>query len=152
MSSGPWQSPGGVAPPPTDGVWRASRVEPLMGTEFGLVQFQVPPVASGQSTGSLVAGIGSILVSVLVLCFGLAGSSRGWGAWVAGAFALLAVLAGGGAIALGILARRQISRSGRSGRARFTGRGVAVSGICCGAAGAGISLFALALSVLLQLS
>ena len=72
-----------------------------------------------------------------MLCFGLIGASAGWGALVAGAFTLLGVLVGGGAVALGLIARRQIRRSGQAGRVRFTGRGLAVAGICCGAAGAG---------------
>jgi hypothetical protein len=122
------------------------------GTEFGLVELQVAPITSGQATGSLIAGIGSILVSFLVLCFGLAGSSDDWGGWVAGAFTVLGVLVGGGAIALGLVAMRQIRGSGRSGHIRFVGRGTAIAGICCGGAGAGISLVALALSLVLQLS
>jgi hypothetical protein len=116
------------------------------------MQIQVPAVASGQATGSLIAGIGSILVSFLVLCFGLTGSSRGWGGWVAGAFTVPGVLVGGGAIALGLVARRQIRGSGHEGRIRFTGSGRAVAGIICGAVGAGISLLSLALALLLQLS
>jgi hypothetical protein len=63
-----------VPPPPPDGRWRPERVDLLAGTEFGLVRLQVPPIASGLATGSLIAGIGSIGVSLLVLCFGLAGS------------------------------------------------------------------------------
>jgi len=129
-------------------------VDPVAGTEFALVQLQVPPIASGQATGSLIAGIGSILVALLVLCFGLTGSSgaQDWGGWVAGAFTVLGVLVGAGAVALGLVARRQIRRSGRPGRIRFTGRGAAVAGICCGAAGAGISLLSLALTLVLLLS
>jgi hypothetical protein len=112
----------------------------------------VPPVASGLATGSLIAGIASILVSFLVLCFGITGASDGWGGWVAGAFTVPGVLVGGGAIALGVLARRQIRRSGHHGQIRFTGAGRATGGIVCGAAGAGISVLALALGLLLQLS
>ena len=84
--------PAAVPPPPPDGRWRPERVDPVAGTEFGLVRLQVPPIASGLATGSLIAGIASIGVSFLVLCFGLAGSSDNWGGWVAGAFALLGVL------------------------------------------------------------
>jgi hypothetical protein len=144
--------PAAVPPPPPDGRWKPSRIEPVAGTEFGLMQLQVPPVASGQATGSLIAGIGSILVSFLVLCFGITGASRGWGGWVAGAFAVPGVLVGAGAIALGLVARRQIRGSGHHGRIRFTGSGRATAGIVCGAAGAGISLLSLALGLLLQLS
>jgi hypothetical protein len=144
--------PPAVPPPPPDGRWRPERVEPVPGTEFGLVRLQVPPVVSGLATGSLIAGIGSTGVSFLVLCFGLAGSSEGWGGWVAGAFALLGVLVGGGAAGLGVVALRQIRRARRPGWMRFTGRGAAIAGICCGAAGAGISLLSLALGLVLQLS
>jgi hypothetical protein len=145
-------TPPAVPPPPADGQWRPARIDPVAGTEFGLVQLEVPGAASGLATGSLIAGIASVLISVLVLCFGLVGSSESWGGLVAGAFALLAVLIGGGAVGVGLVARRQIRRSGHDGRLRFTGRRTAVAGISCGAAGAGIALLALALALLLQLS
>ena len=138
--------------PPPDRPWTPARVEPVAGTEFGLVQLTVPPLTSGRATGSLIAGIGAIGVSGLVLCFGLAGAQDGWGGAVAGAFALLGTLIGGGAVALGLIAMRQIRRSGRSGQMRFTGRGTAIAGICCGAAGVGISLLALVLGLVLQSS
>ena len=144
--------PAAVPPPPPDGRWRPERVYPVAGTEFGLVQLHVTPIASGLATGSLIAGIGSIGVSFLVLCFGLAGASGNWGGWVAGAFALLGVLVGGGAAALGGVALRQIRRSHRPGQMRFTGRGAAIAGIACGAAGAGISVVSTALALALQLS
>ena len=144
--------PAAVPPAPPDGRWRPERVDPVAGTQFGLVRLRVAPVASGVATGSLIAGIASILVSFLVLCFGLAGSSDSWGGWVAGAFALLGVLFGGGAAGLGLVALRQIRRSGQPGRVRFTGRGTAIAGISCGVAGAGISLASLALGLVLQLS
>ena len=151
MSPAPGYRP--VAPPPPDGRWIPARVDPVAGTEFGLVQLQVRPVASGLATGSLIAGIGSILVAVLVLCFGVAGAAGHWGGWVAGAFALLGALSGGGAAVLGAVALRQIRRSAEPGRLlRFTGRGRAIAGVCCGLAGAGISLVALVFSVVLQLS
>jgi hypothetical protein len=141
-----------VPPPPPDAQWRPARVDVVDGTEYGLVQLQVAPVTSGLAVGSLIAGIASILVSVLVLCFGVAGSTESWGGWVAGAFTLMAVLAGGGALTLGLVARRQIKRSGQDGRLRFTGRGTAVAGLSCGAAGGGIALLSLALGLVLQFS
>lgn len=122
----------------------------MPGTEFGLVQLRVDPITSGLAIGSLIAGVASILVSLLVLCFGLVGSGEGWGGWVAGAFTLTSVVAGGGAVALGLVSRRQIRRSGQTGQVRFTGRGLAMSGIVCGAAGAGIALLSLALTLLIQ--
>ena len=141
-----------MPPPPPDGQWRPARIDPVAGTEYGLIHIQIDPMTSGMAVGSLIAGIGSVLVSVLVLCFGLAGSAGGWGGWVAGAFALLGVLIGGGAVALGLIGIRQIRGSGQAGRLRFTGRGMAVAGISCGAAGAGIALLSLALSLVLQFS
>ena len=116
------------------------------------MQIEVPPVTSGLATGAMMAGIGSILVSILVLCFGASGAQEGWGGVVAGAFTLLAVLLGGGAVALGLVASRQIRRSGHDGRLRFVGRGQAIAGIACGATGAGIALLSLGLALLLQAS
>lgn len=142
-----------AVPPPSPGDrWKPARVEPVAGTEFALVQLRVPPISSGLATGSLIAGIASILVSFLVFCFGLSGASAGWGGWVGGAFTLLAVLFGGGAVALGLVATRQIRRSAEPGRIRFTGRGRAIAGISCGSAGAGIALLALVLTLVLQFS
>jgi hypothetical protein len=138
-------------PPPHDS-WRTERVDVLPGTEFGLVQFRVEPITSGLAVGSLLAGIAAIVVSLLVLCFGLIGGAAGWGALVAGAFTVLSVVGGGGAVTLGLIARRQIRRSGQTGQVRFTGRGLAMAGICCGASGAGIAAVSLALAFMLQLS
>ncbi len=146
------QHPVVVPPPPPSGRWRPERVDALPGTEFGLVQLRVEPITSGLAIGSLIAGIGSILVSFLVLCFGLVGSSAGWGGWVSGAFTLLAVAVGGGAIAIGVISRRQIRRSGQTGQVRFTGSGLGMSGIVGGSAGAGIALLSLGLALVLQLS
>jgi hypothetical protein len=140
-----------VPAPPADGLWRPARIDPVPGTDYGLVQFQIPPVTSGPAIGSLVAGIAALGVAVLVVCFGSLGAGSGWGGWVAGAFTLLAVLAGAGAVAVGLVAGRQIRRSGQPGRIRFAGRGAAVGGIVCGSIGAGIAVVALALVVLTQL-
>ncbi|MBM2619151.1 hypothetical protein JIG36_26725 [Actinoplanes sp. LDG1-06] len=141
-----------MPPPPPSGRWRPERVDALPGTEFGLVQLRVEPITSGLAIGSLIAGIGSILASFLVLCFGVAGSASGWGGWVSGAFTLLSVLVGGGAVAIGIVARRQVRRSGQTGQVRFTGAGLGMAGMVCGSCGAGIALLSLALTLVLQLS
>jgi hypothetical protein len=141
-----------VPPPSAAGRWQPERVEPLPGTEFGLVQLRVMPITSGLAVGSLIAGIGSILVSILVICFGVTGAKNGWGGWVAGAFTLLSVIVGAGAIALGLVSRRQIRRSGHTGQVRFTGRGMAIGGLVCGCAGAGIALLGLALALVLVVS
>ncbi|WP_328464950.1 hypothetical protein OHA21_42240 [Actinoplanes sp. NBC_00393] len=138
--------------PPPSASWELERVDMVGGTEFGLAQLRVPPITSGLAIGSLVAGIGAILVSFVAGCFGLLGGGEDWGALVTGAFTLLCVLAGGGAITAGVIALRQIRRSGQTGRVRFTGRGLGIAGIICGGIGAGIGLLALLLGLVLQVS
>jgi hypothetical protein len=123
----------------------APRIEPVPGTEFGLAYFSVPPTVSGQSVGSMVAGILSILVSLVVGCFGLAGAKQGWGPIVGGAFAVLAGAAGLAAIGLGWFSVRQITHS--SGR--LAGRGMAIAGISCGAAGLTLTVLAMVLALLI---
>ncbi|SNY51994.1 hypothetical protein [Paractinoplanes atraurantiacus] len=152
MTQPPAAMPYPPPPPPPNGRWQPERVDPLPGTEFGLVQLRVEPITSGLAIGSLLAGIGSILVSTLVLCFGIIGASGGWGGWVGGAFTVLSVLAGAGAVIVGIVARRQIRRSGQVGQVRFTGAGLGMAGIICGSSGAGIALLSLTLTLVLQLS
>jgi len=139
-------------PPPRDAQRLApARVEPVAGTPFGVVHLDVPPVTSGLAVGALVAGIVSILVSVLVICFGVAGQS--WtGVWAAGAFTVLGVLTGVGAIVSGLLARRQIARPVPPPGVRFTGRGLAMAGVSCGGVGLGLSLLGLALALVISLS
>ncbi|MFI1993246.1 hypothetical protein [Actinoplanes sp. NPDC020271] len=136
-----------MPPQPASG-WETERVDVVSGTPFGLVQLRVVPITSGLAIGSLIAGIAAILVSLLAICFGFTTG----GPWVGGAFTLLSVLAGGGAITAAVLAIRQIRRSGEPGRVRFTGRGLAISGIACGGSGAGISLLALLLGLVFQSS
>jgi hypothetical protein len=107
------------------------RVEPVPGTEFGLAYVPVAPTSSGLAIGSLVAGIGSIAVALVVGCFGLVGGAAGWGPLVSGAFAVLAALLGLGSVGIGLVSLRQI----KAARGRITGRGVAVAGISCGGSG-----------------
>lgn len=145
----PPYAPPPVAPPSAG--WQLERVDAVGGTEFGLAQLRVPPITSGLAIGGLIAGIGAILVSVLAACFGVVEATEDFGAWVTGAFTLLSVLAGGGAVAAGLIALRQIRRSGHTGRVRFTGRGLAMAGIVCGAIGAGIGVLALTLGLLAQM-
>lgn len=137
-------------PPPRDAARPPRRVEAVPGTPFGVVYLDVPPVMSGLAVGSLVAGVGSVLVSLAVACFGLTGARAGWGAWVAGAFAVLAALLGAAGAALGLLGRRQIRRAAPPPAIRFTGRGLALSGLICGAAGLVLTILAFALALLLQ--
>lgn len=128
--------PYAVAPPPPvlprpDVRSGPVHVEPVPGTEFGLAIASVPPTFSGQAIGSLVAGIASIVVSLVVGCFGIAGGGEDWGVLVSGAFAILAGLLGLAGVGLGLVAVRLVKAS----RGRITGRGVAVSGIVCGGSG-----------------
>jgi hypothetical protein len=115
------------------------------GTPFGVAYLSVPPLVSGQAIGSLVTGIGSLLVGTVVVCFGLAGASGGWGPLVSGAFALLAAFVGVAGIGLGLVSRRQIARS--SGQLK--GRGMATAGIACGASGVALTALAFVLSIVL---
>ena len=131
------------APPqPARGV---PRVEPVPGTEFGLVYLPVPPTPSGMAIGSLVAGLTSILVSLVVACFGFAGAADGWGPGVAGAFAALAAFIGLAAIGLGVSGARQIRRAAGA----ITGRGMAIAGISTGGSGVALTATAILLAVLI---
>ena len=143
--------PGAVPPPPREAVRPPKRVDPIPGTPFGVVHLDVPPVTSGLAVGSLVTGIASILVSLLVFCFGFTGPNFG-GAWAAGAFTVLGALGGTAAIVAGVLARRQIARPAPPPAVRFTGRGLAVAGLSCGAAGLLLSLLGLAVALVVQLT
>lgn len=106
------------------------RVEPVPGTPFGLAILGTQPIVTGLAYGSLAAATGSLLVSFVVALFALVGASAGWGPLAAGAFAVLAVVLGAGAMLLGILALRQVRRS-----SALRGRGLAISGLIVGSSG-----------------
>jgi len=119
------------------------RVDVIDGTHFGVAYPAIPPSPSGPSIGSMVAGIISILVSLVVGCFGIGGSSSGWGPAVSGAFAILAAFIGAGAIGMGVFGLRQIRRGGGTVR----GRGMAIAGISCGGSGIGLTLLLFLIAV-----
>jgi hypothetical protein len=121
----------GPPPPPQRPLPGPVRVEPVPGTEFGVAYLPVAPTSSGLAIGSLVAGIGSIAVALVVGCFGLVGGPAGWGALVAGAFAVLGALLGLGSVGIGLVSVRQI----KAARGRITGRGIGIAGISCGGSG-----------------
>jgi hypothetical protein len=127
-----------------------ARIDPVPGTPFGLIYLKVPEGTSGPAVGSQVAGIASILVSFVVACFGLAGAERGWGAWVAGAFAVLSVATGAAGIGLGLVGMRQVRRAPAPGTIPVTGRGLAIAGLSCGSSGIAITALVLALVLALQ--
>jgi hypothetical protein len=102
------------------------------------------PTVSGPGVGSLVAGVASILVTFVELCFGLLGAQSGWGAAVAGAFAVLAGVVAVGAIALGSTSLRQIKRAPGGIR----GRGLALGGVICGSIGLALASGVILLAIL----
>lgn len=149
-------------PPPRESWQRLARVEPVPETEFGLAIMASPPAISGPAVGSLVAGVAAVAASFLVTCFGLAGAGTGWGAPVAGAFAVLAGGLGAAAVGLAIAGLRQTRTGGRpepgsatgartAPAAAVSGRGLAVSGLICGASGFVITLTAFAVALAIQL-
>lgn len=145
--------PAAYGPPvPRDAYQKPSRIEPVPDTPYGLAYLSVPSSTSGPAIGSLVSGIGAILVSLVVICFGAAGTSDGWGGWVAGAFAVLGVLVGLAAIGLGLTGLRQVRRAPLQAGLRVTGRGLAIAGLTCGSVGTAITLLALFIVLLVQAS
>src|SRR5207247_2819340 len=66
---------------------RPVRIDPVPGTPFGIAIPTLNPTVSGLAVGSMVAGIGSIVVSLAVLCAGVSRSSAG--PLIGGAFAVL---------------------------------------------------------------
>lgn len=121
--------------------------QPIPQTPFGVAVVGVAPTVSGPATASLVVGVGSILVALVVGCFGALGAEPGWGPMVSGAFAVLAGFAGVAAIVLGRVGRRQV-RADVGWRA-VTGRGMALAGVICGFSGLVLTVLAFAGAFLL---
>jgi len=121
-------------------------VEAVPGSPFGVAIVGIAPTTSGPAVASLVAGVGAILVSFVVICFGTLGAQSGWGPIVAGAFAVLAGLIGIAAIVLGRVGYRQIKLAVGWGATR--GRGLAVAGMICGAVALVMTVFAVIFAVL----
>jgi hypothetical protein len=103
-------------------------VAPVPGTTFGVALVEVQSTASGPAVASLVTGVISILLSLVVLLFASTA-----GPAVAGAFAILTLLVGAASVGLAAAGLRRIRRSAAWGPAR--GRGVAIAGMACGAVG-----------------
>lgn len=121
------------------------RIEVVPGEPFGLAILPAPTTMSGPAIGSLLAGIGSLLVTGVVWCFGLFGAKDGWGGLVSGAFAVLAVLLGVAGLALGGIALRIIR-----GTRQMKGRGNAISGIICGGAGVLLAVAGVVIAIVLS--
>jgi hypothetical protein len=124
-------------PRPQVGLPPPVAVETIPGTPFAVAVVGVMPTTSGPAVASMIAGIGSIIVSLIVGCFGALGARAGWGPAVAGAFAVLAVIIGVASIVLGRVGLRQVKRAavGAVGGASVNGRGYAVTGITCAIVG-----------------
>jgi hypothetical protein len=133
--------PVGALPPPVAVHWVPS-------TAYGVAIVPVSTTVSGQAVASLVAGVGAILVSFVVLLFGVVGGSKGWGPQVAGAFALLATVVGVAAVVLSRIGARRVRVAG----GEVTGRGMATAGMVCGAVGLGLTVVGMLLSVSLTIS
>ena len=133
-SYGPPGYPAAYPPNSRDSVGLPSPVaiEFVPGTPFAVAIVGVPPMTSGPAAASLVVGTGSVLVSLVVGCFGVIGSSQGWGPMVAGASAVLAGLAAVAAVGLGRTGLRQIRRVPAG---HVNGRGMAITGIITGVLG-----------------
>lgn len=131
--------------PPRMGLPRPVAVEAVPGTPFGLAIVEVKPTTSGPASASLVAGIASILVSLVVICFAAVGADGGWGALVAGAFAVLAALLAGAAIWLCWTGLRRMRRS--VGWGATGGRGMALAGLICGLVGLALTALTMALAI-----
>ncbi len=139
MAPYPGQHPAYSYPPrpprkPTGvGLPRPVAFEPIPGTPFGVAVVEVAPTTSGPATASLVAGVASILIALVVGCFGTLGAGDGWGPTVAGAFAVLATFLGVAGLVLGRAGLRQIRRT--AGWGGVTGRGLAITGVVCATVG-----------------
>jgi hypothetical protein len=119
------------------GLPRPVAVAQVADTPFAVALVEVRPTSSGPAAASLVAGIASVLVSLVVAWFVVVGAQSGWGAKVAGAFAVLATLLCAAAAWLAAAGLRRIRTGPAWGAVR--GRGVALAGLTCGIVGLGIS-------------
>ncbi|MFI5913486.1 hypothetical protein [Dactylosporangium sp. NPDC051541] len=135
--------------PPSPPIAPAMRVDVIQGTPFGVAYPAVAATPSGPSIGSLVAGIASILVALFAMCLGVTGAQEGWGLAAAGAFTVLGVFLGAGAIGLALASLRQIRRAAGSG-ATISGRGMAITGIVLGCVGAGLALLVILLTIVMS--
>lgn len=114
----------------------------MAGTPYGILYPLLRPAVSGFGIAAMVAGIAALLVAVVVVCLGTA-SGR---ALASGAFAVLALVLGGAALVAGVRAARAVRISNGGVR----GRGMAVTGICCGAVAIGVTAFGIVLALLLS--
>lgn len=144
-------------PPPREAIRRPARIEPVPDSPYGLAIYGNPPTVSGPAIGSLVAGIAAILVSLAVSCLALVEAAAveqdaGTGALVGGAFAVLAAFLGIAGIGLGAAGMRQTSRRRLAADGAVSGRGIAISGLACGAVGVAIAVCSLGVAVIVAVA
>ena len=120
----------------------------MPGSAYGVAIVGVAPTTSGPAVAGLVTGVGSILISLVVVCFGALGADGGWGPVVAGAFAVLAGLVGIASLVLGQLGYRQVRRSVDWGASK--GRGLAVAGMVCAGVGLAVTVAGVVMAVALE--
>ncbi|MGI5180690.1 hypothetical protein ACQEVZ_30710 [Dactylosporangium sp. CA-152071] len=136
------QQPYQHQPPAQPVAQQGMRIDVVQGTPFGVAYPLVQATPSGPAIGSLVAGIASVFVGLFVGCLGLLGAPEGWGPLAGGAFTVLAVFLGLGAIGLGVFGMRQVRQAGRL----VSGRGMAITGVVLGSTGAGVGVLSLLLA------
>ena len=134
-----------AAVPSGVGLPRPVAVAEVPGTPYAVALVELRPTLSGPAVASLFAGIASILVSLVVTIFTAVGAGQGWGAAVAGAFAILSTAFALGAVGLHRAALTGIRTSVSWGPTR--GRGVATAGLICGLVGLGVSLLAMVIAL-----
>lgn len=138
-----------VTVPAGIGLPRPVALQAVPGSAYGVAIVGVAPTTSGPAVASLVTGVGSILISFVVVCFGAVGANGGWGPVVAGAFAALAGLVGVAALVLGQLGYRQVRRSVEWGASK--GRGLALTGMVCGGVGLVLTVAGVVMAIMLAL-
>ena len=117
---------------------------PPAGSAFGYDESQnseqfrlaVPPldtIVAGPAVGSMISGIGALLVALAASCLGTVA-----GMVVTVATIVLAVFCAAAAGLLAGVSLRQIKR----GAGEYSGRGMAVAGLCCGGAAILVVFFA----------
>jgi hypothetical protein len=132
------------APPPRPAARPPVRIEAVAGTPFAVAYLDVPPVTSGPSIGSLVAGIAAILAVGITGCFGTVGAQGGAAFLAAGAFAVPTIVLGVAGIGLGFVGMRQVRQAVGT---RIAGRGMAIAGVVCAGSALALLLVVLALTL-----
>ncbi len=103
---------------------------------FEQFRLAVPPldkIVAGPAVGSMISGIGALLVALIASCM-----ATGVGMVITVATIVLAVFFAAAAGLLAGVSLRQIKR----GVGEYSGRGMAISGLCCGAASVLVVFFA----------